>query len=212
MGFLDDLAQLVQDPAVRRLAERRAEGPELAEDALQETFRSVAETKNPEAIRDLRAFFCKSLIHTIYRQKAVSPPLPAEDITAVADTNQRLAGAAGAALSSVASEAHVRLLAEVAICQLERNRVELLATIPGRSDDPPRYQAAIVAAAKVILRLLLEGAVHPDDWNMVLRSAYPQWCDQAGLARDAMYQRLSRGRADVQLLLRRILPRNQFAC
>ena len=44
-SFLDDLAELVQDPAIRRLAERRAGSRELAEDALQETFRAVAQTR-----------------------------------------------------------------------------------------------------------------------------------------------------------------------
>jgi hypothetical protein len=46
------------------------------------------------------------------------------------------------------------------------------------------------------------------DWNAVLQAGYPQWCDEPGLPHDAIYQRLSRARADVQGLLRTILPRD----
>jgi hypothetical protein len=193
MGFLDDLAKLVQDPAIRRLAERRTRSRDLAEDALQDTFRAVGQTQHPEAINDLRAFFCKSLIRTINGQFALSAPIPTENIDAIADS--RLTPAPGpSSPASVASEAHLRLLAEIALTQLERGRAELMATVPARSGDPLRYQSTIIAVAATILR-----------------SQYPQWCDEPGLAHDAMYQRLSRARGDVQLLLRVILPRERFA-
>jgi hypothetical protein len=211
MGFLDDLAELVQDPAIRRLAERRARSRDLAEDALQETFRSVAQTQNPEAIRDLRAFFCKSLINAINRQLALSAPIPAEDIAAIADSRQSLSSSDTSASASVASQAELRVLAEAAVSRLERDRVELMAMVPGRSDNPLRYQSAIIAATAAILRLLFAGPVTSEDWNAVLRSEYPQWCDDPGLARDAVYQRLSRGRADVQVLLQALVPRDRFA-
>lgn len=206
MGFLDDLAKLVQDRDVRRLAERRARSRELAEDALQDTFRAVAQTQNPEAINDLRAFFCKSLIRAINRQLALSRPVPAEDIGAIADSHGLSLSSGTSAPASVASEAYLRLLAEVALTRLERDRAELMAMVPARSGDPVRYQSTIIAAAAAILRLLFEGPVTPADWNEVLRSVNPQWCDEPELAHDAMYQRLSRARADVQSLLRTILP------
>lgn len=206
MGFLDDLAKLTADPAIRRLAERRARNRELAEDALHETFRAVAQTRHPEAINDLRAFFCKSLIHEINRQLALSAPVPAEEIGAIAD------GRPGASASaSVESEACLHLLAEIALTRLERDRAGLMAMVPARSGEPLRYQSTIIAAAAAILRLLLEGPVTTADWNAVLRSVNPQWCDEPGLAHDAMYQRLSRARADMQFLLRAILPRDRFA-
>ncbi len=212
MGFLDDLAKLVEDAAIRRLAERRARSRELAEDALHETFRAVAQTQHPEAINDLRAFFCKSLIREINRQLTLSAPVPAGDIGAIADSRQGLTASSGTSPPAcVAAEAHLRLLAEVALTRLERDRAELMAMVPARSSDPRRYRYTIIAAAGTILRLLFEGPVTPADWNAVLRSVYPQWCDEPGLAPDAMYQRLSRARGDVQLLLRAILPRNRFA-
>ena len=49
------------------------------------------------------------------------------------------------------------------------------------------------------------------DWNAVLKSEYPQWCDEPALARDAIDQRLSRARGDVQSLLRAIFPRDELA-
>jgi hypothetical protein len=46
----------------------------------------------------------------------------------------------------------------------------------------------------------MEGPVTTADWYTVLKSEYPQWHDEPGL-------RLSRARADIQALLREILPR-----
>ena len=210
MGFQDDLAELAADPAIRRLAMRRARSRELAEDALQDTFYAVAQTRNPEAIEDLRAFFCKSLIRAINRQLSLSAPVPAEDIGAIADRFQDASPSGTSSPTSVASEAQLRILADAALTRLERDRAELMAMIPARSGDPGRYRCTIVAAAGTILRLLLRGPVAMADWNAVLRSGYPQWCDEPGLPHDALYQRLSRARGDVQWLLRAILPRDGF--
>lgn len=208
MGFQDDLAELVKDPEIRRLALRRARNLELAEDALQETYRAVAQMRNPETIEDLRKFFCKSLIRTIGRQFTVAVPIPAEDIDAIADSCQN----SGAPSSgSVEDEVHLRILAEVAFTRLERDRPGLMAMIPARSDDPHLYRCAILAAAATIFYLLLRGPVTTADWNSALRSGYPQWCDEPGLPSDTVYQRLSRARADVQFLLRAILPRDRLA-
>ena len=213
MGFLDDLAELVEDPAIRRLAGRRARSRELAEDALQDTFHAVARTQHPEAIDDLRAFFCKSLIRAINRQLALSAPIPAEDIDTIADSWLGLTSVPGRSSSAtVVIEAHLRLLAEAALTRLERDRAELMAMVPARSLDPVRYRSTILEAAATILRLLFEGPVTSADWNAVLKSAYPQWCDEPGLIGDVMHQRLSRARGDVQLLLQAVLPRERFAC
>jgi len=211
MGFLDDLAALVQDPAIRGLARRRAQCRELAEDALQETYRAVAQMRNPETIEDLRKFFCKSLIHVINRQLTLATPIPTEAIYEIADIRQCLPSPDASSLQSVAGGAHLRILAEFAFSRLERDRGGLMAVIPARSDDPQRYRRAILAVAETILDLLLKGPVTTADWNTALRSAYPQWCDEPGLPADALYQRLGRARADVRLLLRVILPRDRIA-
>ncbi len=211
MGFLEDLAELVQDPAIRALARRRARSRELAEDALQDTFYAVAQTGHPEAIEDLRAFFCKSLIRTIGRQLSLSGPMLTEDISATADRSQDLSLFAASPLASVESEAQLHILAEAVLTRLDRDRAELMTKVPGRSGDPRRYRYTIVDAAGTILRLLLRGPVTKVDWNAVLQAGYPQWCNEPGLPQETMYQRLSRARADVRGLLRVILPRDSIA-
>lgn len=212
MGFLDDLAELVQDPEIRRQAERRARSHELAEDALQETFRAVAQTKDPESIRDLRAFFLKSLIHEINHQLARPKPDLIEDIGSISDRFEgRRHSSAPSPPVSVESEALVRMLAGVVLRRLEHDRDELTTMIPARSSDPYRYQTTIVMAALSVLRLLVEGSVTSADWNAILRSGYPRWYDEPGLAHDAVDQRLSRARRDVQLLLQAIFPQDELA-
>jgi DNA-directed RNA polymerase specialized sigma24 family protein len=206
-GFLDDLAALVQDPAIRALARHRAGSRELAEDALQDTFYYAAR-KSPEEIRDLLSFFCKSLTRTIDRELARSAARPTEDIAAIADSRPGLSPPGTAAADSIAGEVHLRALTEAAFNRLERERQrgELMAMIPARSEDPRRYRATILEAAEKILRLLCEGPVPAADWNAVLTSEYPQWFDESGLAYDGQYRRLSRARADVRMLLRAVLP------
>jgi hypothetical protein len=171
----------------------------------------VAQTKCLEKVGDLRAFFRKSLVRTISRELALSEltlaaPMLAEDIAAIADSRRGLSPPGTSESASIASEVHLRILTEVAFSRLERERGELMAMIPARSADPRRYRNTILAAAGRILRLLFEGPVTAADWNAVLRSEYPQWYDEPGLAHEALYPRLSRARADVQLLLRVILP------
>lgn len=208
MAFHDDLAKLVADPAIRALAIRRARSRELAEDALHDTFYAVAKTGNPEAIEDLRAFFCKSLIRTINRRFSLSEPIPTEDISATADGFQDFSPSGISSPAAVEDEAQLHILAEAVLTRLDRERAELMAMVPARSDDPHRYRSTIVDAAGTILRLLLRGPVTTADWNAVLGAEYLQWCNDSGLARDALYQRLSRARADVQALLQAILPRD----
>ncbi len=212
MGFLDDLSKMFEDPKIRRLAERRARSRELAEDALQETFRAVAQTQHPESIRDLRAFFCKSLIHEINHQLARPAPVLTDEIGSISDHYQRQPPPSGPSPPvSVESEAHLRLLAGAVLARLERDRDDLMDTVSARSSDGRRYQSTIVTTAITILLLLVEGSVTSADWNAVLKDGYPQWCDEPALAHDAIDQRLSRARRDVQLLLQAIFPRDELA-
>jgi DNA-directed RNA polymerase specialized sigma24 family protein len=78
MGFDQDLTRVAQDPATRRLAERRAGTRELAEDAPQETYCAVERAKNPETMRDLRAFFRLWSIRSTISARA-QPPFPSLD-------------------------------------------------------------------------------------------------------------------------------------
>jgi hypothetical protein len=210
----DDLTHLARDPEMLRLAVRRAGSRELAEDALQETARAIVERKSPDAIENPRAFFYVALIHEIDHQLGRSLPILAADVTLISDKGQdRTAPAVGPALASVADHAYVRMLGETVLARFEsgRTRDGLLALVPARSGDPGRYRSAIASAAKTIFELLLVGYVTAADWNAILKAAYPQWCDEPGLARAAMDQRLSRARRDVQSLLRSVVSRDLIA-
>jgi hypothetical protein len=214
VGFYDDLAGVAAEPEMLRLATRRAGSRELAEDALQETVRAITERKSSEVIGNLRGFFYVSLIREIDHQLGRPAAILAGDVGAISDRCQgSTVGSAGHSAVSVEGEAQLRILAETVLEWFEREcaRERLMELVPARSDDPHRYRTSIVAAAKAIFELLLEGYVSAADWNVILRTHYPQWCDEPGLARAAIDQRLSRARRDVQSLLRSVLSRDQLA-
>jgi hypothetical protein len=212
MDIYDDLADVAADQEMYRRAVRRAGSRELAEDAMQETVRAIAGRRSPEAIENLAGFFYISLIREIDHQLGRPTALPVgDDIGLISDRAQvRTSPAAAPAPASVADEAHLRVLAETVLNRFERERNQLTALVPARSEDPRRYQNAVASAAKAIFKLLLDGYVTAADWNVILKAACPQWCDEPGLARDAIDQRLSRARRDVQYLLQSI-TRDQFA-
>ena len=205
---------MVRDTEMLRLAIRRAGSRDLAEDAIQETARAVGERKSLDAIGNLRGFFYVALIHEIDHQLGRASAIPAGDAAETWDRRQDRASPAGTCPpAAVEGDAQLRLLAKAVLARLdrERSRNGLAALIPARSNDPGRYQSAIAWSAKIIFMLLVEGYVTAADWNAILKAAYPQWCDQPDLARDARDQRLSRARRDVQSLLRSLLPRDQLA-
>ena len=214
MVFHEDLAMIVTDTEMLRLAIRRAGNRELAEDAIQETARALGERKSLDAITNLRGFFYVSLVHEIDHQLGRPSAIPAGDAAEIWDRHQGASRPAAALLpSTVVWDAHLRVLAAAVLARLERERTRsgLTAMIPARSADPCLYRSAIARAAKVIFALLLEGHVTAADWNAILKAAYPQWCDEPDLACDARDQRLSRARRDVQSLLRSVLSRDQLA-
>lgn len=204
MGFRDDLARVAQDPEIRRYAERRAGSRELAEDAIQETYWAVARVKNPQTIRDLRAFFRTAVAREISHQRGRSIPAPIDDIATTIDLHRNYASSSSSVPPSVDSEVALRMLGEELLACLDRHRNQLMASVPRRSPDQRRYGTAIIVVARKILSLLLDGPVSQADWNAILKSEYPQWCDEPDLTRDAIDQRLNRARRDVQLLLRQI--------
>jgi DNA-directed RNA polymerase specialized sigma24 family protein len=215
MDIYDDLADIAADQEMYLRAVRRAGSRELAEDALQETVRAIAGRKSPEAIENLPGFFYVSLIREIDHQLGRPAAIPVgADIGLISDRAQdRPCPAAAPLPASVEGEATLRLLAETVLHKLEREhaRSQLAALVPARSEDPPRYRNAIASAARTIFELLLDGCVTAADWNAILKAAYPQWCDEPGLARAAIDQRLSRARHDVQSLLRSVLSRDELA-
>jgi hypothetical protein len=205
MSFDDDLVRLRHDPEIVRLALRRADSHEAAQDALQETYYNVARVPS-ESIRDLRAFYCKALIHEIARPFTRPRDLLVEDAGTPGHTPQDSNPSAPSD-----DEACAALLARTLLTRLTQRHDPLMASVPGRSPDHQRYRTAIAAAAARILRLLLVGHVAPADWNFVLKDEYPQYFDEPQLARDAKDQRLSRARHDVRDLLRKIVKRAELA-
>ena len=88
MGFHEDLARIASDAEMLRRAMHRARSRELAQDAMQETVRAIAERKSSEAIENLRGFFYVSLIREIDHQLGRPAAIPAADIGALSDRGQ----------------------------------------------------------------------------------------------------------------------------
>ena len=214
MDLGEDLARIVSDPEMLRRAVRRAGCRELAEDAMQETARAILQRKSPDAIENLRGFFYVALIREIDHQLGRPAAILTGDIGAPSDPGQDC----GSLLTSprqaaIQDEVHVRILAAAVFQRFERQqtRDKLMALVPARSDDPHRYRTAVLFVARSLFELLLDGYVATADWNVLLKVAYPQWCDEPGMAPAAIDQRLSRGRRDVQSLLRSLVSRDQLA-
>jgi DNA-directed RNA polymerase specialized sigma24 family protein len=206
------IAAIAADPETFRRAVRRAGSRELAQDAIQETVRAIAERKSPKPIENLDGFFYVTLIHEIDHQLGRPAAIPDPDIGLTSDRHQ-FRNSLFAQPAPVEGDAHLRILAAAVLAALEREQARdgLASLIPARSEDPGRYRSAMVWAAKTIFSLLVEGYVTAPDWNAILKTAYPQWCDEPGLAPDARDQRLSRARRDVQQLLRSVLSRDELA-
>src|ERR1700730_6723987 len=68
-SFHHELLALWRDPKIWRLAVRRAGSRDLALDALQDTFYTVARVKDPDHIENLPAFFRTALTHEIDHQR-----------------------------------------------------------------------------------------------------------------------------------------------
>lgn len=207
MGIREDFVRIALDPAVRKLAVRWAGSRELAEDALQETYWNVVK-KDPGSIDDLRAYFIKALARETNHQRARSRLVPVEDIATVVE--QRAASSGRTPPDSVEHEAELRRMAQSLLKRLDVERGQLMAAVPGRSTDPWRYRSAIVATARAIFLLLLQGSVTSADWNALLKAKYSPWFAEAGLEPYATDQRLSRGRFDVRTLLQGLLPRDEL--
>jgi DNA-directed RNA polymerase specialized sigma24 family protein len=207
-GFHDELARIAFDPEIVRIATRRAGSRELAEDAIQETLRSIAERQGP-AIKNLRAFFHVALRHEINHQLGRPQAIPVEDIGVLSESEYLESPSIRGHGDSTEAQIALRGLRDAVLARLDSAR-GLDALVPARSPDPARYQIAIVSSARILLELLLEGYVSAADWNAVLKAAYPQWCDEPGLVRDATDQRLSRARRDVQSLLRAVISRDEL--
>ena len=204
MDFLRRLQTIQEDPQVKNLARYRARDPDLAEDALQEAFYAIAKVKYPERIRDLRAYFCQVLIREIYRLHGQLGATLVEDFTAIADARQAKPDGQSAA-PSVADVVSRDLLACTWRKRFAAQRAHLVQQVPGRSRNPGRYRDLIVAVAERTLMSLISGDDSDPDGTVALCAAYPEWFAERGCAVSNAQQRVSRGRADVNIVLRLVV-------
>ena len=201
--FHRELLAIRNDPEVRSLARRRAGAPDLAEDALQEAYCAVAGVKNPERIKDLRAYFCRVLINKVYDLRGQLGATTVEDFEALANTRPYVVGPARP--RSVDEVVGTELLAHTCLQRFATQRDDLGRAVADRSPDPDRYRDVIVTVAERVLYAILAGDVSQADVNDALRAAYPEWFGEKGGADNNAHQRFSRARADVRDLLKAIV-------
>jgi hypothetical protein len=203
-SFFDELAAIAQDPRVKRLALRRAGDPDLAEDALQQAYCAVALVDRPDRIDNLHAYFRRVLVRTTDRLLAYS------GATAVDPGDLALlSGDRGLLLQAISadfeSELHTVLQVEGWLTRLRNEQDWLAASVPRRSEDPGRYQTAIIAAAGKILGMVMDGNVDGEDWTAILRSEYPEWFARPDVPGHVRTRRLQDARKDARTLLKGLL-------
>jgi DNA-directed RNA polymerase specialized sigma24 family protein len=209
--FHEELTRIWRDPQIWRLALGRAGNRDLAEDALQETFYSVARMADHSHIRDLRAFFCRALINQIRHLRGLLSAIPVEDPQRLAGLRPQEVGQPDAMAARPVEDAVVwRQLAAMWCERFHHDRERLMAMVPERSGNPARYREVIVATAAQILNAPGDGHVNWADSDMALRAAYPDWFSEPDCTRDTYYQRLSRARHEVRTLLKAVVRREEL--
>ena len=211
LSFHEELLKIYADPEIRRFAMRRAGHHELAEDAIQETYYSVSRVHNPENIRDIRAFYCRALAHEINRQRSQGTPTPVEDTVLVATAGSDGPFLASSPDRSVETAAILLVLTQIWLKRFQHDRARLQALVAGRSANPDRYRQVVLAAAEQILTAAVASCVSWADSNEALQAAYPSWLNEHDCDADTIYQRRSRARQDVRLLLRSIVTRAELS-
>jgi len=209
LEFQRRLQEIWEDPQVRRLARSRARDFEMAQDALQEAYCSVARVNDPDGINDLKAYFCKVLIHVIKRLLGQLREVPEDDFESLSDARQGRIGAESPPLpfdEAVCGDLHAMSLLDRFAAQCET----LTRAVPGRSADPARYRDVIVAVAGSLLRSIARGDVSEADGDQALIAVYPEWFAEQGPTADNAYQRFSRARGDIRKILQTIVDRDEF--
>ena len=206
--FLEQLAEVRQDPKVKSLALLRAGDPELAKDALSEAYFAVAR-HGPKGIKDLRAYYCRTLINLVNDLRYQFGASLTDDVERVADSHQDRSGSRPRP-RPVDESVCIHLLAEAWLEPFTTRRGELTAQVPGRSPDPLRYRAVIVTASERVLRANVTADVCDADSNSELTAAYPEWFAAPGSAENTRHQRFCRARADVRELLSSIVSRDDL--
>lgn len=203
-SFYDILAEICCDPRTQRLARKYA--GDLAEDALQETYYTVARAHEHVPIRDVRAYFCRALINRSWRmrQELAHAPFPVDDPDqAVQGSGQRRGGPASA--GSAEHEAIANISAGARRALFRQSHDELLASISASSPDPVRYKETILALAARIVAGTGEGPANQAEINENLVAGYAEWFNDPGCEPAALYQRRCRARDSIQAVLLRVI-------
>jgi hypothetical protein len=205
--------EIWQDPQVRRLALKWADGdPELAEDIRQTAYSRVAAVKHPERIEDLPAYFAQTLKHESFRLYAAGRETPAEIADVSADAARpRLAICGPAPPRSVDDTVATSLLSRQLVRRLGSRHTCLRAAVAARSSDPDRYRDVICSVSERVLLDSLNGEASDAALNGSLLAVYPEYFGEIGTAANALHQRFRRAREDVKALLRRIVTRQELA-
>jgi uncharacterized protein YlzI (FlbEa/FlbD family) len=194
---------------MRRLARSRARDPEIAQDALQETYCVLARYVlaphvNPEKIENLRAYFATTLIREIYRLLNPRKATVSGSVEEVIDAGR--GNACGQQLPGPFDQTVcAQLVAKNGVKSLVARRGHFTRQVAGRSPDPDRYRRLIVTVAERVLIAIAVGGISDADSNPAMRAEYPEWFAEEGCETANAHQRLKRARDDMQDLLQHIV-------
>ena len=181
----------------------------MAEDALQETFYALARIRQPQHIDDLRKYFCKVLIHSVYRLRGQLGAVTVDDAGGLVDASGR--GFGGEAPQPLLDEVvHTNMVARNWHERLAKHRAALTGSVPGRSPEPGRYRDVIMTTAEGMLLAIVIGDFREVDLNLALRAAYPEWFAERRVAMSNIHQRLTRARADIRDLLKTVISLDEL--
>jgi hypothetical protein len=206
----EQLVGIWMDPRIKNLARRHAGDPDVAEDALQSAYCAVVRVVHLDEIQNLRAYFCRVLIHEVHRERGQLRAALVEDFDRVAEQDQGVVGGHRTSPTCFQDTVCTSVQGQSWLKRLAGDRDDLLALVPARSHDSGRYRAVIYAAAEQILRAGISGDVDQADTNETLYASYPEYFQQPGAAPNTCDQRFSRARMDVRALLRSVVSYDEL--
>lgn len=206
----EQLVEISMDRRIKSLARRHAGDPDVADDALQSAYCAVLRVEHLDQIENLRAYFCRVLIHEVHRERGQLRAVLVEDFDRVAEENQGAVGCHRSSPPCFQDQVCTSLQVQSWLKRLIDERDDLLSAIPARSHEPGCYKALIYAAAEQVLHAGMSGDVAEADTNDMLRASYPEYFQQPGTAPNTCDQRFRRARMDVRALLRSVVSHDEL--